>query len=590
MARFGEKSVARMLPQEQPQTPPQEQAKKLRVIEGGAGKKGRERPPAPSRAVARRKERQLEKAADVTEHVKTLPRDPEKRKIYTAEGEEIKQDSVKSARFKEERREDRATLERDREERMKRLEAIEHRITGHREAADRVRAEREQIEAEGREEVRSIHQEAAERVEASAAARDLMMEPMESVAREYGREQGFAARMKEEAVFEDQLETDEGGHISRMKNIPYLDAGAVHLALPAMWKRHDAERARINRMKPPGWERTLRRLDVDAERMTQMREKADELLDEGRRDAKVRNFFYRHESFATEDRDTTRLETFSVSPEGSMERREHDLTVELEEIEGAMAEAKNASNQIDDFLDGKQEELDRVQVVSALYEDVVTGLERKLKRLQGEHDLNHAMQQPERLDVYGDRLVATAERAKGMIESKKRELSVFRGNAAQRKEILVEIGEYEFEATEAKKKLAEWKEDPARARAMGYRLEALQDEAAELSTEIARVEEAMVPAKADKARYEGKTEEILRGIDEDALAEMINLTEYRTYELLREKARIEGDLADIRRAKVMREAPPRGDEEDVDLSDLEEEEAPEDDELDIDTSDFEKAA
>jgi hypothetical protein len=565
MAKFGE-STARQLPEEKKPD--------LRVIEGGADEefipdedvkdvRSRKSSP-PSRAKVLRRAKHVAEAPVIPdEEVRdvVLPKAKEKRisglKKSTPE---------ERAQFEEERAAERAELEQIRQDVMGRLEAIEHRIVGNREAADKAVAEREKTEADSAQELAQIEGRAMVREEVSRRQHEEMAEPMREVARQFGREQALAGRMKEEGEMESQLEINEKGHVSGIKNIPYLDAGAVHLALPAMWKKHDMERTWLNKNRPAGWERLLKDLDLDAERMAQMREKADELIDSGQRDARVRNFFYQYEgAAAVKGMDQAKVETLLVSPEQVLADKEKKLGEENAAIEEAIEEVYDVSRQVDAFLEGKQNEIDHATELVEIDDSLIKGMNLRLVNLQAEHDLNHKMQQPENLDVHGGRLQAAYERAKGMIETKKKELATFKGGGEKRTDILAEIGEHEFNASEAQKQLTEWKGDPARARVMGYRLEALQDEAADLSDQIMQSQHLLKAAEEHKIQYEGKTEMIVRGVDEKNLPELIDLADDKMQYLLREKARVQREMSDIRRARIMQEAPSQGDEEDVDF-------------------------
>jgi len=561
-------------------------------IEDEPLKRGRKSPP-PSRAQARRKQKQVAEAPVISdEEVKNLP-EAKRVKFVSKEGKMPRSTPESRARFGAERAGEREEFKRymekkeqERQELLKQLEALEHRILETGEAADSIKAERERIEAESREEQEAIKREAMERVEASAAARDIMNEPMEGVARQMGREQALADRMKEGEEIESQLEVNEKGHVTGFKNIPYIDAGSVHLALPAMWRRNDSERSWLNKNKLPGWERLMKELDIQAEHMTTMRELADELINQNRRDVKVLNLFYRSEAgVAMRGVEQTKAETLLALPENVLEERERQLGKENEAINSALEEFENISRQIDAFIAKKQKELDAKHIRLEIRERDIGILSDKLKNLQAEHDQNHKMQQPEYLDMHGKRLQFAYDRAKAKIEAKKRELSTSKGDGEKRKGILVEIGEYEFEASEVQKRLAEWREDPVRARAMGYRLEALQDEAKKLSREIMFTQEFLRIAKEGKERDEHEADMIVRDFDNKFLGGTTDLVDEKMQSLLREKARVEGELSSVRRARIMREAPPRGDEIDVDVMDATDD--GEELDIDVDTSDFE---
>jgi hypothetical protein len=93
----------------------------------------------------------------------------------------------------------------------------------------------------------------------------------------------------------------------------------------------------------------------------------------------------------------------------------------------------------------------------------------------------------------------------------------------------------------------------------------LQDEAADLSDQIMQSQHLLKAAEEHKIQYEGKTEMIVRGVDEKNLPELIDLADDKMQYLLREKARVQREMSDIRRARIMQEAPSQGDEEDVDF-------------------------
>lgn len=571
MAKFGE-STAQPLPAEEKPD--------LRVIEGGADEefipdkdvkdvRSRKSPP-PSRAKALRRAKHVAEAPVIPdEEVRdvVLPKAKEKRikgLRKPAPGER--------AQFEEERAAERAELEQIREDVMGRLEAIEHRIIGNREAADAAKRQKEFVELTHDLDMESIEARKKERIAADEAAHEEMAAPMREVARQFGREQALTDRMREEGEMESQLEMNERGQVQGIKNIPYLDAGAVHLALPAMWKKHDMERTWLNKNRPAGWERFMKELDLNAERMTQMREKADELIDSGQRDARVRNFFYQYEgAAAAEGMDQTKVETLLVSPEQVLENKKNKLEDEDAAINIAVESVVNVERQIDAFLKGKRNEIDNAKAAVAFDEKFINTLNLKLERLHGEHDLNHKMQQPENLDVYGNRLQSAYERAKGMVEVKKKELSTFKGDAKRRTAALAEIGELEFDASEAQKQLAEWKEDSDRAKAMGDRLEALQKNAANLSKEIMRTEIDLRETEEDKVQYEGRPEMVIREISDRSLGELSDLADDKMQHLLREKSRVLNEMANIRRARIMQEAPPTGEEVDVEMEEPEEE-------------------
>lgn len=552
MPKFGE-GRARPMPAEEEKSP------KLEVIEGGAGGED---------VIS---EEDITEVPEVTPEeieMKRIPRRPRRRRYVTAEGRPIQATKAGRERFETERTAERAELEELRQDVMKRLEAIEQRIVETQEATEKARLEKELIQKGGELELESIEARKRERLAADEEARERMAAPMREVAREFGREQAFAERMREEAEYEEQLEVNEKGRIVGMKNIPYLDAGAVHLALPEMWKAHDAEREWLNKNRPPGWMQRMKELDLDAERMVQMRENADELIESGRKEARVRNFFYKHaEDVAVEGMNRAEYESLMITPEETLDRKYEDLQKQSDQMKDAIDAVYSEFKPLEAFYKGERAEYDAQEGLAKLGEQINDALRARRETLNADVASYENLRKPENLDVKAAILQKDIERARAMIETKKVELKTFSRNPEVKKSLQAELASYEEEATGAQRELRSWKKDPNREAAMQARKEALQELESKALNEIMEIDQKIDNNEAILARtqrrMEALEEEYAEAYEEEAIGEQVDILQDQLEYCMREFAKLNDKRTDVLQARMRLEAAALPSEEEV---------------------------
>jgi hypothetical protein len=324
-----------------------------------------------------------------------------------------------------------------------------------------------------------------------------------------GQERGWGEGHLEGPELGIHLETDASGQVWGLKNVPYVDANAVHLALPVMWERHDAERERLNREKPPGWEERMKALDADAERMSRMREQADELADSGRGGARVRNLFY-HDAAGAEPAWTNRAraESLDTDPERTRERY-----ARLKKIIGRIDEVMRANqkiiNEAEDFLLGANAEFDARASCAGFLKNVNEALALRKEALNAELVRSEYLRRPENLDLRGLRFRREIQNAKSLMEAKRAEIGAFGRKSEAKPHLRQELETHEGAAVNAQKELDEWMSDPLREQAMRARAEDLTERESEILDEIAELERMIGGSEEMMAHAQERTDDLV---------------------------------------------------------------------------------
>ncbi len=508
-------------------------------------------------------------AEDVTDEAEDIrPPRAKRRRFVTKEGREVKGSTPESrAKFEAERAAERAELEQIRQDVEKRLEAIEHRIIENREAADKAVKQRADTEMIHALRMGAIDAAAAKRKQEDEATHEWRSAPLREVAREYGREEGMAEVMRAEGRFAEDMEFDEKGRVTGLKNVPEVTAGAAFRANAPAMRKIIEDRAWAERMLSGGWKRRrMRQLDADAANWRDVYDNANEQLSYGvpAEDVFVENPFYRQvEDVSIEGMDQQEIETLVVSPEEVLDQKYDQLKAEGEAVDRAIASVEQMQADIEAFIAGEQRKVDLNQNLVSFYEQSTEQLKAELERLEADHDLNHEMQQPENLDIHGKRLRNKIDMALGMVETKQKELKTFSKDGAVVKTLQQEMKGYEDEAVQAKAELAAWEADPARETAMKYRREALQADAADLSDRIMEIKKEIEDNDRIIPRLEGALGRKLEAFDAQLIGENLDLVEDAHAYLIREKALIADKRADVLRARMQMEAEKLGVEDEI---------------------------
>jgi hypothetical protein len=300
-----------------------------------------------------------------------------------------------------------------------------------------------------------------------------------------------------------QLETDAAGQVRGLENLPYVDADAVHAALPVMWERNDAERERLNREKPPGWEERMKALDADAERMARMREQADETAGSGRRDGKVRNLFYEG---AANGR--SRAESSDTEPERARERY-----ARLRETIGSMDEILRENQKIidrtEDALLGGNAEFDARAARIGFFTNMNRALALRKQGLNAKiADIEHS-RRPENLDVRARQLRRDTQNVQALVESKRGEIRASGRASGAKTRLQSELEAHERAAVNAQKKLDEWMSNPVREQAVRARAEEFSESESAILEEMAGLDRMIADNEERIARAEERTHDLV---------------------------------------------------------------------------------
>lgn len=388
---------------------------------------------------------------------------------------------------------------------------------------------------------------------ANAAAEAMAFEerakPMREVARQFGREDGLAERMRQEGEIESELEIGPDGKIAGLKNLPLVDWNVFRRGMAA--RMETIKNQIVLLLEQPSSSkrnRALKALELESAEWMKMYQDGKIMEESGAnpKDIHLHNRMYRQiETVTPKELDKTDTETLAITPEERLQKGLEILEKQDKIVDELLKKASDVMWSIDETPLGKESA--QRKALSELLKGAESYRNMRKASIAEEIQYLRTLEQPDALDLRTRRLSMLAQQSETGIAHLKESLARIKPESvADAKEA---IDTLEERVSEYRGDIQSWHEKPIRKEAMEARRLDLEEKIREKEMEMDRQDwiEFNPTLEAPESIHQSATELTERHRTE------VRAALQRIYGLVNEKAQIATERAAIIEERIDRE-------------------------------------